>query len=416
MTTAKIITIGDEILIGQIIDTNSAWMANELTQIGIKVSGIESIPDSASDIYQAIDNNIAKHDILIFTGGLGPTKDDITKKSLADYFNSPLILNEQVHQDVKDFLSYRGSKLNGLNNQQALVPQKAKILRNRQGTAPGMWFQSDGKVVISIPGVPSEMRGLMEQEVLPKLKESYKLSHIEYFTVLTTGMAEAHLAERLNTWEQQLPENMSLAYLPSPGIVRLRLGMAGDHGVTLKKCIQEQIEGLKKIVGHAIFGYNKDTLQLIVGKLLKNNNKTISIAESCTGGNISHLLTTVPGSSAYFVGGVVAYQNEVKQQLLNVQAESLKTYGAVSEKVVEEMALGACQRFGTDYSVATSGIAGPDGGTEQKPVGTVWIAVCGPMGVKSKKLQLGKEREINIRRSSIAALNLLRKQIILDNA
>jgi nicotinamide-nucleotide amidase len=409
----QIITIGDELLIGQTVDTNSTWLAIELTSIGFTVSSILSINDSEQDIKQAVSNSLKNNILTIITGGLGPTKDDITKNVLCNLFNTELEFNEIVYSDVVNFLKHRSVGMNKLNKDQALFPKAAKLLRNRQGTAPGMWFEKDSSVVISLPGVPREMKGIFAQEIKQRLIFYFKLPENYYQTVMITGLAEAQLAILIEEWERALPEKIKLAYLPSPGVIRLRLGVTADDNIEKsKKVLQEQIKKLHEIIPGNIFSDYEVSLQEVVGKLLINSNKTLSIAESCTGGTIAQLITSVAGSSEYFKGSVVAYANEIKENVLGVNSGAIEKYGAVSKQVVEQMAQGAVKLLNTDYSIATSGIAGPSGGTHEKPVGTVWIAVADSKNVYSQKFIFGSNREVNIKRSSIAALNFLRKTIL----
>lgn len=405
---AQIITIGDEILIGQIQDTNSTWLAVELTSLGFDISSVLSISDNKSSIEKAVDDAVQFNDLILLTGGLGPTNDDITKTTLCSLFNTKLEYNELVLADVESFISQRGGKMNSLNRDQSLFPVSAKLLRNRQGTAPGMWFEQNGSVVISLPGVPREMKGIFKQEIVPNVMRFFKLSQNYYQTVMVTGIAEAQLSLILNEWEMKLPKAIKLAYLPSPGVIRLRLGMQGGNIEVMEKAVKKEIVKLHSIIPEKIFSDTQTTMHEVVGKLLKSKGVTLSTAESCTGGSISQMITSVPGSSSFFKGGVVAYSNQIKTNLLDVSAEIINEYGAVSKEVVESMALGACNKLNTDYAISTSGIAGPTGGTDEKPVGLVWIAIAGPHGVISKRFRFGKERDINIKRSSIAALNMLR--------
>ncbi len=413
---AQIVTIGDEILIGQIVDTNSTWLAVELTALGFSVSSILSIHDSESDIKQAVSNSLKNNDLIIITGGLGPTKDDITKATLCELFNTELEFNNTVYNDVIDFLKHRSVGMNKLNKDQALFPKAATLLRNKQGTAPGMWFEKERSVVISLPGVPREMKGIFTQEIKSRLISYFKLPENYYQTVMITGLAEAQLAILIEQWERELPENIKLAYLPSPGVIRLRLGIIAEKNIEeSKKTLQKQIEKLHKIIPDNIFSDYEVSLQEIIGKLLVDNNKTLSTAESCTGGTIAQLITSISGSSQYFKGSIVAYANETKINVLKVDADDIDKYGAVSRQVVEQMAQGAVKVLNTDYAIATSGVAGPTGGTDEKPVGTVWIAVADNKNIYSEKFVFGKNREINIKRSSIAALNFLRKILLVDN-
>ncbi len=409
----EIITIGDEILIGQIVDTNSAWMGEQLNLIGIKVHQITSVSDNAEHIVKALDEAKSRVDIILITGGLGPTKDDITKHTLVEYFKTSLRFDENVFQHVKALFARFGREVTGVNLKQAEVPENCTIIHNANGTAPGMWFEHEEKIFISMPGVPYEMKKMMGAEILPRLKKKFSLPTIVHRTILTQGIGESFLSEIIAEWENSLAEkNIKLAYLPSPGMVRLRLSTSGNNETTLLEAVEEKVEELNKLIPQHIYGYEKDTMEQIVGRLLKEKKQTLSLAESCSGGLIAHLVTSVPGSSAYFMGGVVSYSYESKTNMLGVTTETLEKYGAVSEEVVTQMAVGAKQKFNTDWAISASGIAGPDGGMEGKPVGTVWIAVAGPNGVKAKKFQFGGDRERNIAVTAITALNMLRKALI----
>jgi nicotinamide-nucleotide amidase len=410
---ADIITIGDEILIGQVIDTNSGFIGKELSKIGIPIRRIVSISDKKEVIQRTIDTSLKYSDFAIITGGLGPTNDDVTKLALADYFGAKLVRNQNVLDNIQKLLQYRGAAFTDKNSAQADVPENCIVLNNKNGTAPGMLFQIEDKVVLSLPGVPFEMKSLITDEFIPWIQKNYKLPYLEYKTLLTTGVPESLMADRLSGFEEQLPENMSLAYLPSPGILRLRLSVFGakDHKDKFKQEFEAQIHQLEKLLGNDLFGYDDNKLEQIIGKLLIEQGKSLSIAESCTGGNIAHMITGVPGSSSYFKGSIVAYSNNIKNKFLDVSEEDLLNYGAVSKQVVIQMAEGAKKMFGTDYAIATSGIAGPGGGTKQKPVGTVWFAVSSPRTTLAIKYNFGENRERTIIRSSIAVLNLLRLEI-----
>ena len=407
--TADILTIGDEILIGQIINTNSAWIAQQLNLLGIKVNRMISIGDTRDEILNALAESSTRSKFVFITGGLGPTSDDITKPALCEYFNTDLRFDEAVYAQIEEFLKARGGSMNALNREQAMVPVSAKILNNVIGTASGLWFEKDDVIYISMPGVPFEMESLMQNKVLPELKAKFNLPFIYHRTILTIGIPESKLALTIEDWEKQLPSNISLAYLPSPGIVKLRLSAMGDP--YLKNLVESEIPKLKKIIGNAMYGFDNDTMELIVGKLLKEKNATLSLAESCTGGNISKLVTSVSGSSEYYKGGVVAYSNEIKTNQLNVPSQLISKHGAVSQEVVESMAINIINIFESDYSIAISGIAGPNGGSKEKPVGTVWIAIGSKEGIKSQKFVFGDNRERNIARASIFALNMLRNEL-----
>jgi nicotinamide-nucleotide amidase len=408
--TAEIITIGDEILIGQIVDTNSAWIGEQLSLAGIKVHQISSISDNEEHILQALAEAEKRVDLVLITGGLGPTKDDITKKTLCKYFDTHLVMHEDILAKIKEFFDRRGFKMSDVNKQQAALPEICTVIPNPVGTASGMWFKKNSTVFVSMPGIPHEMKQIMTKGVLPKLKKEYDLPVILHRTILTYGIIESELSDLLEDFEKNLPKGMKLAYLPSLERLRLRLSISGNNKLELEKLLNEQENKLKKYLGNKIFGYGDSNLQEAVGILLKEKKQTVSTAESCTGGNIAHLITSVSGSSEYFKGSVVAYDNSIKQHVLQVQELSLIKYGAVSKEVVEQMALGVQKLMQTDYAIATSGIAGPTGGTDEKPVGTTWIAVSTPSGkVYAKKYVFGTQREQNIRRASSVALNNLRK-------
>ena len=409
---AEIITIGDEILIGQIVDTNSAWMATELNNIGVKIAQITSISDDPTHIVEAINQAKTRADVILITGGLGPTKDDLTKKVLAKYFNSTLVMHQPTLDHVTEFFKRRGKEMTQLNIDQALVPECCEVLFNANGTAPGMWFNDQSKYIVSMPGVPFEMKGLMKDSVLPKLAKLNGIQKIVHKTVLTIGIGESFLAEQIEDWENNLPTFIKLAYLPAPGQVRLRLSAMGDNTEFLQKTVDQEVEKLKTYIADAIYGYGEQNLAGVVGELLINNESTLATAESCTGGNIAKSITANSGSSKYFKGSIVAYANEIKENVLGVNISDLEAFGAVSEPVVKQMAIGVQKLFKTDYAIATSGIAGPDGGTNEKPVGTVWMAIATPTSVFAKKINYANKRDLNIIRSSQDALNLLRLELV----
>lgn len=411
---AEIITIGDEILIGQIVDTNSAWMSKELNEIGISVNRITSISDTKEAITSSIEEAMSRVDLVLMTGGLGPTNDDITKKTLSDYFNCELIYDDGLYAKIEERLARYKIEMNAFNREQALVPDKARIIANDFGTAPCMWFTRDNKHIISMPGVPFEMKNIMQTQILQKLSDEFDCPHVLHQTVMVQGLGESVLAEMLETWEANLPSVIKLAYLPSPGVVRLRLSLVGNDKTELNAIVKNEIEGLKAILGERIFAFNDEKIEVVIANLLLDKKKTVATAESCTGGNMAHLLTSMAGSSAYYQGSVVAYSNVVKANVLDVNTESLEKFGAVSQDVVEQMASGVLKAIGTDYGIATSGIAGPDGGTDEKPVGTVWVAVASKSQVISEKFIFSKERGCNIRMASLAGFNMLRK-LILSN-
>jgi nicotinamide-nucleotide amidase len=409
---ASIITIGDELLIGQTIDTNSAFIGAELSAIGFDVTKITSIHDRREDILEELKEASMRSDVVLITGGLGPTSDDITKQTLCEYFNTKLVINQQVLKLIETMMASRNFAMNENNRRQAEVPESCRVLENRTGTAPGMWFEKDNLVYVSMPGVPHEMKHLMNVHVLPEFKKRFTSQVIIHRNIMTYGTFEAKLAELLVDFESGLPKNIKLAYLPASGVIKLRLTGTGDDRIELEKLMNEQVHNLYRIIPEFIYGENEESLQKVVGGLLKQRNLTVCTAESCTGGEIAHLITSIRGSSFYFNGSVVAYSNEIKTRLLGVPEVLIEKHGAVSEEVVKRMAAGAAETMRSDYAVATSGIAGPDGGTELKPVGTVWIAVASHKGVITEKKVFGNDRELNIRRFSLAALNLLRKQIL----
>ncbi|MBA3704585.1 MAG: competence/damage-inducible protein A [Bacteroidetes bacterium] len=414
---AEIITIGDEILIGQIVDTNSAFIATLLNMNGVSVKQISSVSDNREHILKALDEAKERADIIIITGGLGPTKDDITKKTLCDYFKTTMRFDETVYQDVVNIFASYGKDVTPINRKQAEVPEICSIIRNYNGTAPGMWFDANGKVFISLPGVPYEMKAMMQEQVIPKIKKQFKLPAIYHKTVLTQGLGESYLSELISDWEDSLAtDNIKLAYLPSPGMVRLRLSTKGNDEKKLRSTVDKKIEELKVLIAEYIYGYEiygeeKESLEQMVGRLLRNKKKTLSTAESCTGGYISHLITTVPGSSNYYIGSIISYSYGVKEKELGVSKQLLEKHGAVSQPVVEQMAKAIREKYKTDYSIAASGVAGPGGGTDEKPVGTVWIAIATTDKVVSQKFLFGKDRQRNIHKTAAAALNMLRKEL-----
>ncbi len=412
---AEIITIGDEFLIGQVVDSNSTWIAEAITSIGIKVRRITSIPDSREEIINALDHASDKADIVFTTGGLGPTKDDITKQTLTEYFNSKLVKDQEAMKRIIKFLSARSVELNELNRNQALLPDNCLVIPNRFGTASGMWFERKGISFISMPGVPYEMKGMMTEFILPRLEEKYSLPVILHKTVQIQGIPESHLARMLSSYEEQLPENVSLAYLPSPGLLKLRLtamGMVREEVVKLLE--RESLKLIAFIPPDNLFGMEDVKPEVLIGKILAEKRATVSTAESCTGGTIAQMITSVPGSSRYFTGSIVAYSNEIKVNILGVDPVSIKQYGAVSEIVVRQMAEKVQALYHTTYAIATSGIAGPEGGTTEKPLGTTWIAVASESGTIAEKYNFGDERNRNIRKASITALNMLRKLILAE--
>ncbi len=407
---AEIVAVGDEILTGQTTDSNSAFIASELNTLGVDVTGIHVISDSAAAITEALDDTVGRLDLVIITGGLGPTRDDITKKSLADYFGATMVTNSEVLENIRNLLAKRGVGLTANNRDQAKVPDNCKVLMNRMGTAPGMWFRERGSIVISLPGVPYEMRHIVKEHVIPGLKPLLPSGGIFHRYVITYGLPEAQLAERLNPFCQTLPEELSIAYLPSYGTIRLRF--TGRRGA--EALADEKIRELYRIIPDIIVGEGDLTIEKRVAELLSERQMTLSVAESCTGGAISSLLVSIPGCSNYFKGSVVAYSNSLKTDILGVPESTIEIRGAVSEECVMVMAEGVKKVTGSDYSIATTGIAGPDGGTESKPAGTVWIAVSTPKNTITEEHSFAWDREVNITRSSIAALNLLRLELERD--
>ncbi len=409
---AEIITIGDEILIGQIVDTNSAWIAEELGKAGIAVTQMSSISDTRWHIRQALDQARERAGLIVMTGGLGPTLDDITKKTLAEYFDTELKLDPEVLADITSLFEKFGKSVSPLNRKQAEVPAECQVLRNSIGTAPGMWFEHHKTIFVSLPGVPYEMKHLMRERVLPKILKSVRLPHILHRTVMTFGLPESTLAERLEGWEGQLPKELKLAYLPNPRHIRLRLSAKGFDPKKLEALIEEQVAQLKQVVGKYVFADGESTMEEALGLLLREKGQTVGTAESCTGGTVSSLLTSVPGSSDYFRGSVVAYHNSIKEELLGVSPATLKAHGAVSQQVAQEMAQGALALLKTDYAIATTGVAGPGGGSPEKPVGLVWVAVAWQGGCLAHEYRMGNDRGRNITRTAVAALNLLRLKIL----
>ena len=414
MVNASIITIGDELLIGQVIDTNSAWIAQELNKAGVSVIRRVAVGDNYDEIVNALDEESAHAEIILITGGLGPTSDDITKPLLCKYFNGKMIVNEEALKNVKYlFEEVFKRPVTEVNLIQAEVPDTCTVIQNKRGTAPGMWFEKDGKIFVSMPGVPHEMKGMMEG-VINKLKERFELPVIIHKTILTAGIGESMLAEKIKDFESALPKNISLAYLPNYGMVRLRLSSSGYEKEKIREEVNSQFQQLKLHVKEYLVADEDEPLEKAIGKLLLAQNKTMATAESCTGGYIAHLITSHPGSSAYYKGSVVSYDNEVKENVLHVSMETLKQFGAVSEETVKEMLKGILGEIKSDYALAVSGIMGPDGGTAEKPVGTVWIAVGNSAGHRTQKLNLRFDRMRNIQMTAMNALNLLRKFILSE--
>ena len=409
MLTASVCTIGDEILIGQIVDTNSAYISKELNSIGIKVNFMLSVPDEEEQIVNYLNLSLSRSDIVIVTGGLGPTKDDITKNALGTLSGSSrLVYNEDQLSIIRSICHKRGIELSDLNRDQALVPEQCEVLTNNMGTAPGILLRKDGKLLFSLPGVPYEMANLMKK-VTGEIIKTKDIEDIYHKTLITFGIPESSLAKMIAGWEENLPLEIKLAYLPDPLTgVKLRLSKYGGNINDSKKAINEHFAALKEMLGNAVYGEDNENLESVIFRFLKSKSATLSTAESCTGGKIASMITSVPGSSSIFAGGIIAYSNEVKIKTLGVDPAILAESGAVSEECVRAMAQGARKIFNTTYAVATSGIAGPDGGSEEKPSGTVWIAVAGPDFLVAKKAIFGGDRLRNIDRFSSETLNFLR--------
>lgn len=410
---AKLISIGDELLIGQVINTNAAWLGNILTNNGIEVVSTLTIGDGECDILGALDA-CSDVEIIVMTGGLGPTADDITKPTLCKYFGTELEFCQDAYDNVMSIFKLRGYQMTERNRGQAYIPKSCKYIPNRYGTAPCMWFEKGKSVYISMPGVPFEMKNVFEQEILPKLLEHFKVTPYISKVVMTTGVGESFLADAIKDWEDALPDFLSLAYLPQYGMVRLRLDGRHPDRAFLQKTIDNEIDKLSKIIGQYIFGYDEKPIAEAVLEKLKAAGKTLASAESCTGGTIAKMITAIPGSSEVFKGTVVSYATSVKEEVLGVNHDDVVKYTVVSQQVAEQMATGVRALLKTDYAVATTGVAGPGGATEENPVGTVWIAVAGPDGVVSKKHNFGKDRGNNIERASITALEMVRQSLKLQ--
>lgn len=408
---AELLTIGDEILFGQIVDTNSQWMGNRLAEEGVRVVWRTTVGDKEQDIMLAFEQARKRADVVLITGGLGPTNDDLTKPCLARFFNSQMAIHDGALKEVTEFFKSRGRELTELNRLQANLPVKCEKITNRNGTAPGMWFDEDGIIFISMPGVPHEMKTMMDEQIFPRLKKRFLLPVIHHTIIRTAGIGESFLADKIKDWEEALPAHIRLAYLPSLGQVKLRLTATGGDLDSMKADVSEWVKKLQILIPEYIYSLNNETLEIVIGQMLKERKLTLSVAESCTGGYLSHLITTVPGSSEYFLGSMIPYAYEIKKSQLGVRPETLEKYGAVSEQTIVEMAAAVRARFNTDVGVATSGIAGPGGATPEKPVGTVWIAYSDKRKTIAKKLQLSSDRLLNIQLASIAVLNLIRKEL-----
>lgn len=413
MTEASIITIGDELLIGQVIDTNSAWMARELNKAGIRVARRVAVGDVWEEIWETLDEESRHADIILITGGLGPTADDITKPLLCKYFDGKMVVDEGALQNVTNiFVNVLKRPMISRNLKQAEVPDTCKVIQNKRGTAPGMWFEKNAKVYVSMPGVPHEMKGMMEDDVIPALSTRFNFPHIAHRTLLTAGVGESFLAELIQDFEAALPPHIKLAYLPSYGMVRLRLSASGLEKDATEREIDDHFSVLQAAVKTYMVTNEDEPMQKVVAKLLLAENKTISTAESCTGGYIAHLITAEAGASAYYNGSVVSYSYKAKEDLLGVDKSLLEAKGAVSEEVVIEMARGALKNIQTDFTIAVSGIMGPDGGLPGKPVGTVWVAVGNSDRLVTEQFYFRFDRSRNIELTANYALNLLRKFIL----
>lgn len=408
---AELITIGDEILIGQVVNTNAAFLAEELNKLGIAVVHIATIADKAENIYTALQEASSRVELVITTGGLGPTRDDVTKHSLAKYFNSGMSLRTEVLDQIKAFINARGGIMNDKNASQAILPDNCEVLPNRSGTAQGMWFSKDNVTFVALPGVPYEMKEIFLNELAPRLRRRFTLPVIHHETVLTSGIPESSMAKLIEKWENGLPAGISLAYLPSPGILRLRLSGTDNNPDKLLETMHTELKKLESLIGPYIFGYNEDRLEEVTGDLLRKKGLTLAIAESCTGGKISELVTSVPGASQYFTGSIIAYSNEIKVHQLGVPAVVIERSGSVSREVSIEMAKGAINMFHSDIAMAVTGIAGPTGGTIHKSVGTTWIAVASKDHITSQIYNFGEHRGRNIQKAAVTALFMLKKEL-----
>ncbi len=411
---ATIVTIGDEILIGQIIDTNSGYIAKALDRIGIENHELLSISDNKQHILETLEKLQNKVDFVIITGGLGPTKDDITKHTFCEYFEDTLVINQEVQAHVIELIEkVMNRPASQMNKDQALVPSKCQVLFNKVGTAPGMWMKKEGTVYISLPGVPYEMKYIVENEIIPKIVKEYERPYIIHKTIMTYGQGESLVAERIEDWENNLPEFIKLAYLPSPGRVRLRLTARGKDKELLERTINNKVDALAKIIGDIIFGFDEnETIAIVLGRLLVKNKATLAVAESCTGGKIAQELTAVPGASNYFRGGVVSYATDTKVSMLGVSEDTIAQFSVVSAEVATEMALGAKKIIKSDYAIATTGNAGPSKGDADVTLGTVFIAIATPNGVLVEEFNFGQPREKVVDRTVNKAFELLQKEIL----
>ncbi|GAB5418176.1 MAG: competence/damage-inducible protein A [Crocinitomicaceae bacterium] len=409
----EVISIGDELLIGQTVNTNASWMGVAMREIGANMEFGTVIRDEEIVMRDAFDRALSRADVVLVTGGLGPTKDDITKRVLCNYFDARMVQNEEVLAHVRRYFESRGREMLDVNIQQAHVPDNATVLHNDLGTAPGMWFEHEGKILVSMPGVPYEMKHLMLERVIPRLQERFQLNKLYYRTIQIQGIGESYIAERIKDLENEVREaGYSMAYLPSPGLVRLRI--SSEDSILNRKNIEGYMDRIKVTLPRYAFGHEDDTLEAVVGQLLRDSEASVTTIESCTGGAVAATIASVPGASDYFNGSFVTYSNQMKSVLVGVDPEILEDpkIGAVSQQTVEQMALGGREKMKATYAIALSGIAGPDGGSDTKPVGTIWIAIAGPNGVFSKRCLFENNRARNIRRSTLTALNLLRCEIL----
>jgi len=405
---AEIISIGDELLLGQTINTNAAWMGQELYGVGVEVRQVVTITDQHEHILRALKEATSRCDLVLITGGLGPTRDDITKETLCEFFDTRLVMNQEVLGRIRAYFESRNLPILPANEQQAELPENADVLINKRGTAMGMWFERDGKIVVSMPGVPHEMQGMMTEEILPRLDTQFSNGGSYYTVVQTIGKGESFIANAIKDWEDRIRnEGLSLAYLPSMGQVRLRISGPKSE----KEAIDREADELENLLGDIVFARGDVSLPEAIAALLKESKLKLAVAESCTGGYLAHLITSIAGSSDYFTGGIVSYSNQMKIDLLGVDADIINARGAVSEEVVCQMADGVRKHTGADVAVSLSGVAGPDGGTEDKPVGTVWIGLSSAKGTKGFLFRFGRNRERNIHISALFALNILRRHI-----
>jgi nicotinamide-nucleotide amidase len=407
----EIITIGDELLYGQITDTNSQWISQQMGAAGFRIVRRTSVGDVREDMLAAFAAAEQRADLVLITGGLGPTADDLTRPVLAEYMGCGLSMHAETLENIRQIFEKRGFVLSERNKLQALLPEACQPITNHWGTAAAMWLNRGPKVFISMPGVPHEMKKLMEHSLLPRLRTHFKTAALYHRTIKTSGIGESWLADEIKEWEEQLPAHIKLAYLPHLGMVDLRLTASGDQPERLQQEVQQQLDAISQKIKKWVYGYDNDTLASALGKLLLEKGLSLATAESCTGGFVAYTITSAPGSSAYYQGSIVAYHNSVKKEELLVREETLQQHGAVSEEAVSEMARGVRQKLGADIGLASSGVAGPGGGSPEKPVGLVWIAVAGPWGTKTRKLQLGQDRDLNIRLSTAHLLHLLRQTL-----